>query len=140
MFLFQIFLHQEVKRNQNITKRPLFGAPCRNSTCQLTLSLRKTHIRVFPDYFSFGHFLASSSYFQTLRLSSFSSLLVVHLLQQCVILFKERSRNWSFIFLTVLVSQRQAAGAIHSFISGDFFYRSGCSHPFFQRLYRTDNF
>ena len=28
-----------------------------------TPSLRKTHIRVFPDYFSFKHFLASSSYF-----------------------------------------------------------------------------
>ena len=29
----------------------------------LTLSLRKTHICVFPNYFSFRHFLASSSYF-----------------------------------------------------------------------------
>ena len=28
-----------------------------------SLSLRKTHIHVFPDYFSFRHFLASSSYF-----------------------------------------------------------------------------
>ena len=26
------------------------------------LSIRNTHIRVFPDFFSFGHFLASSSY------------------------------------------------------------------------------
>ena len=99
MFLFQIFLHQEVKRNQNITKRPLFGAPCRNSTCQLTLSLRKTHISVFPDYFSFRHFLACSSYFQTLRLSSLSSLPVVYFLKQCVILFNERSSDRSFIFL-----------------------------------------
>ena len=31
--------------------------PYRNLTCLLTLSLQKTHIRVFPDYFSFKHFL-----------------------------------------------------------------------------------
>ena len=134
MFLFQIFLHQEVKRNQNITKGPLFGTPCR------TLSLRKTHIHVFPDYFSFRHFLASSSYFQTLRVSSLSSLPVVHFLKQCVILLKERSSGRSFIFLTVLASLRGSARAIHSIIQGDFFYQSGCIHLFFQGLYRTDNF
>ena len=43
-----------------------------------TLGLRKTDTHVFPDYFSFRHFLASSSYFWTLRLSSLSSLPVVH--------------------------------------------------------------
>ena len=29
----------------------------------LTVSLQKTHIYIFPDYFSFTHFLAFSSYF-----------------------------------------------------------------------------
>ena len=110
MLLFQIFLHQEVKRNQNITKRPLFGAPCRNSTCQLTLSLRKTHIRVFPDYFSFRHFLASSSYFQTL--SILSSLPVVHFLKQC--LLKEEQLE-PFILSSRVTFFTGAVAAIHSF-------------------------
>ena len=74
MFSFQIFLHQEVKRNQNIPKEPTFGAACSNMTCLLTLRLRNTNIWIFPDYFSFGHFLASSC-FQTLRLRSFNSAL-----------------------------------------------------------------
>ena len=127
MFLFQIFLHQEVKRNQNITKGLLLRAPCRNP-------------QPSKDYFSFRHFLASSSYFQTLRVSSLSSLPVVHFLKQCVILLKERSSGRSFIFLTVLASLRGSARAIHSIIQGDFFYQSGCIHLFFQGLYRTDNF
>ena len=37
--------------------------PFWDSTCQLNLSLWKTHICVFLDFFSFRHFLASSSYF-----------------------------------------------------------------------------
>ena len=136
MLLFQIFLHKEVKRNQNKTKRPLFGDPYRNSTCQLTLSLRKKQIRVFRYYFSVRHFLASSSYFWTSRLNSLSSLPVVHFLKQCIILFKERSSDRPFNFLTGLAPQRGAASAIHSIIYGDFYW-SGCSHPFFQGLYRT---
>ena len=57
-----------------------------------------------------------------------------------LVLFKVRSSDLSFIFLTVLASLRGAAWAIHSIILGDFFYWSGWSHPFVQALYGTDNF
>ena len=107
-FILDLFALGGEKESKYNEKTPL-GAPCRNSTCQLTLSLRKTHTHVFPHYFSFRHFLASSSYFWTLRLSSLSSLPVVHFLKSCVILFKERNSDRSFIFLTVLASQSGTA-------------------------------
>ena len=56
MLLIQIPFHGEVKRNQNMTKEPCFGAPCRNLTSLLTLSFQKMHICVFLDCFSFMHF------------------------------------------------------------------------------------
>ena len=45
----------EGERNQHLTKGPFFKASYRNLNCLLTLSLGKTHVRVFPDYFSFRH-------------------------------------------------------------------------------------
>ena len=90
-------------------ERTLFWGSLQKLDLSVNPQLRKTHIRVFPDYFSFRHFLVSSSYFLTLRLSSLTSLPVVHFLKQCVILFKERSSDRSFIFLTVLASLRRAA-------------------------------
>ena len=57
-------------------KRTLFwGFSAETLTCLLTRSLRNTHIRVFPDFFSYRHFLVSSSYFQTLRVTSLNSAL-----------------------------------------------------------------
>ena len=76
MLLLQIILLQDVKKNQDMTKEPFFGAPHGILTCLLTLSLRKTHICVFPDYLSFCQFLATSCYFQKLRLRSLNSLIL----------------------------------------------------------------
>ena len=52
--LFALGGENESKYNE---KNPFWGLRAE------TLSLRKTHIGVFLDYFSFKHFLASSSYF-----------------------------------------------------------------------------
>ena len=127
-------LNEKVKRNQNITKGSYFGALCRNPQPGKDAYTRLSGLFQFQVFF--GVFL---SYFQTLRLSSSSSLPVVDFSKYCVILFKQESSDQSFIFLTVLASLRGVAGSIHSIIQGYFFYRSGCSDSFFQRLYRIDN-
>ena len=57
----------------------------------LTLSLRNLHIGDFPDFFSFRHFWASSSYFQILRVTSLNSAL------------NSRLKKPSFCRLNVLV-------------------------------------
>ena len=51
-------------------KEPSFGTPCGLLTCLLTLSLRTTPIGVFPDYFSFSHFLETSCCLYKKRLNS----------------------------------------------------------------------
>ena len=77
MLLLQIILLQEVKKNQDMTKEPFFGAPHGILTCLLTLTLRKTHICVFICvYLSFCQFLGTSCYFQKLRLRSLNSLIL----------------------------------------------------------------
>ena len=70
MLLLSIFLHQKVKNNQNMIKEPSFGTPRGLLTCLLTLSLRTTPAGVFPGYFNFGYFLATSCCLYKKRLSS----------------------------------------------------------------------
>ena len=53
----------ESENNQNMIKKPSFGTPRGLLICVLTLSLQTTPIGVFPDYFSFSHFLATSCCF-----------------------------------------------------------------------------
>ena len=48
-------------------------------------------------------------------------LAVVYSFNYCVILFKERSSDRAFTFLTLLAFLGGSAGAIHSIIKGDFF-------------------
>ena len=70
MRLYQIIFNQEEIKIQNIKKGPSFGALRRVLTCLIILSLRKTHICAFSDYFSFSHFLGTSCCFQISKLSS----------------------------------------------------------------------
>ena len=92
MLPLQIVLHYEVKMNQNIAKESLLGVSRRVLTCILTLKLRKTHIGVFREDFSYSCFFISFCCFQKLRLSSLDS--VLHLLgrkpvqRNCLQLFK----------------------------------------------------
>ena len=44
------------EKNQNMVHERSFGAPHGVLTYLLTLSLRKTHLCVLPDYFNFIHF------------------------------------------------------------------------------------
>ena len=54
------------KKNQNMTKELTFGASYGVLTCILTLSLRKTHICVFLDYFNLAIFGALPVAFSSL--------------------------------------------------------------------------
>lgn len=56
MLPLQIVLHYEVKINQNMAKESLLGVSRRVLTCILTLKLRKTHICVFREDFSYSCF------------------------------------------------------------------------------------
>ena len=59
-------------------KKLFFESFRRFFTCLLTISFRKMHIYVFPDYFSFSHFLASNC---CLLKSGLSSLISAHKFQ-----------------------------------------------------------
>ena len=67
-----------------MTKELYFGVPRRVLTCPLTFSFQNTHICVFLDKFSFGHFLATSCYFQKLRLNSLN----------CWLIFRKSKKNF----------------------------------------------
>ena len=136
MLLFQIFLHQEVKRNQNIMKTPFWG------------SLQKLDLSVNPQP-------SKNAYTRLSRLFQFQALFGVFLLfldikikfiqfTSCCPFFKvvcyfiQREKQRLAIHFFNCTGFPKASSLSHPFfISGDFFYRSGCSHPFFQRLYRT---
>ena len=62
MLLLSIFLHKNVENNQEVTKERSFGTSHGVSTYLLTFSLRMTPFGVFPDYFSFDHFLANIAF------------------------------------------------------------------------------
>ena len=48
-FILDLFKLRGEKESKYNERTPFLGAPSRNLNCPLTLSLRKTHIRVFPD-------------------------------------------------------------------------------------------
>ena len=92
MFLFQIFLHEEVKRNQNIMKGPLFGHPYRNrqpSKGAYTRLSEPFQFQAFFDVFllfldiKFIEFTSSRPFFKVV----------------CRKVVKQKSSDRSFIFL-----------------------------------------
>ena len=92
MFLFQIFLHQEVKRNQNIMKGPLFGDLYRNrqpSKDAYTRLSEPFQFQAFFDVFllfldiKFIEFTSSRPFFKVV----------------CRKVVKQKSSDRSFIFL-----------------------------------------
>ena len=68
--LLTIFLHQKVRKDQRMTKRPPFEITRGFLTWLLTLRRRMPHMCGFLDCFSFSHFLAFSCGFQNVGLSS----------------------------------------------------------------------
>ena len=63
MLLLSIFLHEKMKKNQNMIKESSFGTPHGLLTCLLTLSLRTMPVGVVSGLLKFqpffGHFLLS---------------------------------------------------------------------------------
>ena len=71
-----IFLHQKVRKNPKMTKRPtLYTAPA-FFTCLLTYSPQMPRICDFPDCFSFSRLLDTSCGFYNLKLSFTKSILI----------------------------------------------------------------
>ena len=65
---------------------------------------------------------------------------VVHFLKSCVVLFIGRSSELSLILLNCSGFSKRSSLSHPFYHLGWFLYQSGCSHPFFQGLDRTDNF
>ena len=107
-FMLNLFALGGEKESKYNEKTPFQGSLQKLDLSVNPQSSKNAYTRL-SGQFQFQAFLASSSQFQTLRLSSLSSLPVVHFLKQCVILFKQKSSDRSFLFLTVLASLSGAA-------------------------------
>ena len=64
-----------MKKNKSMIKELSLTIPPGLLTCLLTLSLQTMPIGVFPDYFSFSHYLATFCCLYMKRLSSLKSAL-----------------------------------------------------------------
>ena len=100
----------------------------------LTLKFFRSTV-VFGNSYFYNDLFEESCFCKENRFFSKHHFQLSIFLKQCVISFIERSSARSLIFFL-----RGAAWPIHLSSRVIFFYRSGPSHPFFQGLYRTDNF
>ena len=121
MFLFYIFLHQEVKRNQNITKIPLFGGSLQNLDLSVNPQPSKNAHTSFQTL-NFRHFFCLFLLFLDIKINfiEFTSRCLFFKVV-CYFIQAEKQRPVIHFFLTVLVSLREAARVIRSIIQGDFF-------------------
>ena len=121
MLLSQIFLHQEVKRNQNITKGPFLGGSVQKFDLSVNPQPPKDAYTRFSGLIQFQVFFDVFLLFLDIKSKFIEFTSSRQFLQWCVLFYLKREVTTGHSFFNCTGISKRSSLSHHSIIQGDFF-------------------